>query len=393
MVTIPTLPFPSANALAVSPQLRELQAKGPIHRVRTAVGDEGWLVTGHAELRQLMADERMGRSHPDPDNASRVTESALIGGPRGDFDTEPVDAARMRSLLQPLFSAKRMRQLRPAIDRLVTELLDKMEAEGSPADLHQAIALPLPILVICELLGVPYEDRDDFRAWSQDAGVVNDHARSEAGIGKLFHYMLGLIAAKRDNPGEDVLSALCAAEDGSLPDDEIARLGAGLLFAGHETTVTRIGYGTVLLLTNPTERDALLADPELLSKGIEEIIRSQSKGGGTLPRYARSDIEIAGVTIKAGELVIMDIGAGNHDLSVYSDPDRFDVARSANTHLGFGHGMHYCIGAPLARIELQAVFGQLLPRFPKLELAIPYERLRFQEDQLTKGLLEVPVTW
>ena len=393
MDSIPTLPTSRSSLLEVPPLVRRLQTKGPIHRVRTAVGDEGWLVTGHAELRELMGDSRMGRSHPDPESASRVSESALIGGAADNFDTEPEDAAKLRSRLQPLFSAKRMRLLRGHVDDLVTELLDTMEKQGSPADLHQALALPLPILVICELLGVPYADRADFREWSQQAGTVSDRAQSYAGIQKLFGYIHGLIERKRREPGEDVLSALCQAEDGTIPDEEIARLGAVLLFAGHETTVTRIGYGTVLLLANPDQRDLLLTDPDLLSKAIEEILRSQSKGGGTLPRYARTDIEIGGVVIKSGDLVILDTGAGNHDVGVFTDPDRFDVSRKGNTHLGFGHGMHYCIGAPLARIELQAVFGQLLPRFPKLRLDVGLDRLEFDDDQLTKGLKALPVAW
>ena len=391
--TLPTLPFPRQSALHFPPELARLQAEAPIHRVTTRVGDEAWLVTGYHELRALMADPRMGRSHPDPANAARVTDSALIGGPSGDFDTEPTDTTRLRRLLQPLFSAKRMRLLRTHVEELTTELLDRMADNGSPADLHQAVALPLPILVICELLGVPYADRADFRAWSQDAGIVDDHARSQEGMRQLTAYIRRLVERKRQDPGDDVLSALCQADNGTVPDAEVTRLGAALLFAGHETTVTRIGYGTVLLLTNPDQRDAIRDDPDLLPKAVEEILRSQNRGGSTLPRYAREDVEIAGVTIKAGDLVILELGAGNHDPDIYDEPERFEVARTGRTHLGFGHGLHYCIGAPLARIELQSVFGQLIPRFPALRLDVPVEELRFHDDQLTRGLLSLPVAW
>jgi pentalenolactone synthase len=168
------LPFEQAHPLELSPSLRQLQHDGVIHRVRTPVGDEAWLVTGYDEVRRLLGDERLGRSHPDPGNAARLGESVMLGGPRGNYDTEQADHARTRSLLQPHFSAKRMRALQPRVEELATALLDDLARQGPPADLHQALALPLPIQVICELLGVPYADRDQFRAWSEEAGNVRD---------------------------------------------------------------------------------------------------------------------------------------------------------------------------------------------------------------------------
>jgi len=358
--------------------------------IRTATGDDAWLVTGHAEVRRLLADDRLGRSHRDPDNASRTGDSALFGGPLGDFDTEQVDSARMRSLLQPHFTPKLMRALRPRVDTLATHLLDELAERGSPADFHEAVALPLPVLVICELLGVPYEDRAQFREWSEAAGNTRDRARSEQGLGNLFGYGKELVARKRVSPGEDVISRLCATD--GVSDDEAAMLSMALLFAGHETTVVQLGMGALLLLTNRGQWQALQDDPGLVQNAVEEILRAPSKGGG-VPRYARTDLEVDGVQIHTGDLVLLDNGAANHDGTVFADPDRFDVTRHSAAHLTFGHGPRYCIGAPLARIELRAVFGQLVPRFPTMRLAVPVEELTIRQDTLTRGLTALPVTW
>jgi cytochrome P450 len=385
------LPFEQPCPFQVAPLLRQLQAQAPIHRVLTAVGDEAWFVTGHEEVRRLLDDERLGRSHPDPGGAARTGESALFGGPMGDFDTEHADHARTRSLLQPHFSPRRMRELRPRVEELTRRLLDELAEQGPPADLHAALALPLPIAVICELLGVPLEDRERFRAWTQAAGDVRDRARSEQGLGELFGYGQQLVARKRLDPGADVISRLAATE--GVSDGEAAALGMLLLFAGHETTVVAIGMGVVQLLTHPGQWQALREDPARVGAAAEEILRTHGTGGGGIPRYARTDLDIAGTAVRAGELVLLDIGAANHDAAVFPDPDRFDLTRHAAPHVAFGYGARYCIGAPLARIELQAVFSQLVARFPDMALALAPEELRVNTGVLTGGLLELPVTW
>ncbi len=391
MVASIQLPFEQAHPLQTAPLLRQLQSRGPIHRIRTAVGDEAWLVTGHEQVRRLLADDRLGRSHPDPDNAARSGESALFGGPLGDYDTENADNARLRSLLAPHFSPKRMRALRPRVESLTGELCDRLTERTPPVDLNEALALPLPLLVICELLGVPYADRARFRVWTDAAGDVSDRARSEQGLGDLFTYSQDLVARKRRDPGDDVISRLCDTD--GLTDPEIAGLAMSLLFAGHETTVVQIGMGVLLLLTHPDQRQALLDDPDLVGRAVEEMLRAPGKGGGGIPRYARTAIDVDGVHIAAGDLVLLDNSAANHDATVFADPDRFDVTRPAGAHLTFGHGGHYCIGAPLARIELQAAFAQIIPRFPSMRLAVPVTELRLRTDQLTGGLVELPVTW
>jgi len=391
MVSPAQLPFEQPQPLQVAPQLRLLQSQGTIHRIRTAVGDEAWLVTDYSRVRELLADDRLGRSHPDPQNAARTGESALFGGPLGDFVTEQADHARMRALLQPHFSPKHMRGLRPRIDTLTAGLLDDLAGSETPADLHAAVALPLPILVICELLGVPYDDRDQFRAWTEAAANINDRAISEQGLGNLFGYGMRLVEAKRREPADDVISRLCATEGVST--EEAAMLSMALLFAGHETTVVQIGLGALLLLTNLDQWNALRDNPSLIPNAVEELLRAPGKGGGGIPRYARTDIEIDGVKIRPGDLVLLDNGAANHDPAVFTEPDRVDISRKAAAHLTFGHGLRYCIGAPLARMELQAVFSQLIQRFPTMRLAMPVENLAIRRDVLTGGLTALPVTW
>ena len=283
-----------------------------------------------------------------------------------------------------------MRALRARVEQLTAALLDDLAGNGPPADLHQALALPLPIQVICELLGVPYADRDQFRTWSEATGDVRDRARSERGLGELFGYGRELVARKRNQPGDDFISRLCA--DG-LGDDEIAMLSMGLLFAGHETTVVAIGMGALCLLANPGQQQALINDPSRITAVVEELLRAPGHSGRGIPRYARTDLRIGQVTVRAGDLVLLDNRAANHDPAVFPRPGAFDITRQGPPHLTFGHGARYCLGAPLARIELQAVFSQLPARFPKMRLTVPARRLRLRRDTVTGGLAELPVEW
>jgi pentalenolactone synthase len=367
--------------------------RGTVHRVRTRVGHEAWLVTDYGQVRRLLDDDRLGRSHREPDSAARTGESALFGGPLGDFDTEVADHARMRKLLQPHFSPKHLRALAARVEALTGGLLNELAEQGPPADLQARLAVPLPILVICELLGVPYSDRDQFRGWAEDAGNVRDRARSQRGLAELFGYGMKLVERKRAHPGDDVISRLCATD--GVSDEEAASLSMFLLFAGHETTVVQIGLGALLLLTNRDQWQALVDNPALIPDAVEELLRAAATGGGVggVPRYARTDFAIDGVTIHAGDLVLLDIGSANHDPAVFADPERIDVARKEAAHLAFGYGARYCIGAPLARIELKAVFVQLIPRFPSMRLTVDPVTLPTRRDMLAGGLVELPVSW
>ncbi len=391
---LPKLPFPRSDVLDIAPLSRTLAAAAPITPVRTAAGDVAWLVTGYVEAKALFADPRLGRSHPDPRRAARISDAALLAGPMGDAATEAADHTRMRRLLTPAFSARRMHALRAHVAELVETLLDQLTEQTPPVDLHEALSFPLPVLVICELLGVPYADREKFRGWSQGAAGLTDRAAATAALDKLFAYMHGLIAHKRAHPGQDVISDLIAVQDQRHHnDDRVAGLAAILLFAGHETTVARIDYGTLLLLRHPAQRDALRQDPTLIEGAAEEILRMAVPGAGVLPRYAHADIDVAGRTIQAGDAVLLSGAVANRDPAAFADPDRFDITRNPNPHLSFGHGPRYCVGASLARVELHAVFTALTHRLPTLRLAVPLDRLRLRTDLFTGGLAALPVTW
>jgi pentalenolactone synthase len=382
--------------------MTDTHAHTAFRAVTTPAGDPAWLVSAYDDVKALLADPRLGRSHADPVSAPRFSTSAIFGGPQGDPATEAADHTRMRRLLAPAFSARRMARLRPRIESITADLLTDLLSRPCPADFHEAVSFPLPALVICELLGVPYADRADFRVWSDDAGRMDDPERSLAALGQLWAYMGELVRRKQSEPGQDVISDLVAAarHDPALTDETIAQLSAGLLFAGHETTVTAIDRGVTLLLTHPDQREALSAVPGAAGRAVEEILRSpipfrsaRRDSFGWLPRYATADLEFGGMTIRAGELVVLDLQAANVDDDRFPAPDRFDVGRGANPHLAFGYGYRFCVGAPLARIELETLFGTLFTRIPTLRLAVDPAELTPREELLTGGLVELPVTW
>jgi pentalenolactone synthase len=391
MSNLPVIPFERGNPLEVPQAYRDLRLREGIARVRTRMGDEVWLVSGYEDARKLFNDGRLGRSHPEPDKAARLSGSALLGGPQGEIDTEKADHDRMRKLFMPSFSARRMKALTDHVGSLVDERLDHLAKLTPPVDLHAELSFPLPVLVICQLLGVPYEDRDYFGGVSARLGDMLDPDKSQAARDELSAYMAGLIERKRREPAEDVLSDL----SGELDDDgKIAELAGGLLFAGHETTVNRIDFGVLLLLANPDQLDLLRADPGLAPGAVEEILRMTVTSLHGLPRYAHEDIEIGDLTIRRGEAVVFMPGVANRDERIYPDPDVFDIRRpQTHPHLSFGYGPRFCIGASLARVELIAVFSRLFQRFPDLRLAVPVAELRRSEGRIADGFAELPVTW
>jgi cytochrome P450 len=369
-----------------------------ITHVRTSAGDPAWLVAGYEDIKELMSDPRLGRSHPDPEHASHYSNAAISGRPRGNAATEAADHQRTRRALTPSFSASRMRRLRPRIEAMVAKLFDALSADTRPADFHEAVSSPLPAMVICELLGVPFADWARFRAWSQQSANMADRAKATEGLTNLRNYMRGLIAVKRTSPGVDIVSDLIVSnESKQFSDDEIIGLSADLLFAGNETTVTAIDRGVVLLLTHPDQRELLCREPSLAARAAEEVLRmlgsADPKAVGGVPRYANAPIEFGGVTIERGDLVVLKATQANYDEAVFPHAETFDITRGHNPHLTFGHGRYFCLGASLARIELEVVFGSLFERFPTLELAVPADQLRHRRDLLTGGLAEVPVTW
>ncbi|MER6911107.1 cytochrome P450 [Streptomyces sp. NPDC000594] len=409
--TLRTLPFPRMNVLDPPAEFARLRAEGPVRRVRTPGGDTAWAVTGHTAAYRLLDEARLGRSHPDPERAPRVSLSPISGRPQGDHRTEREHHRRMRQVLTPSFSARRIALLSDRLDSQVARLLDGLERAPRPADLHRLLSEPLPVEMMCELFGVPAEDRDRFRAWSSAYGRVDAPEVARAAQGELFGYVQELIRLRRAEPAEDILSDL-AAMDG-MSEREIVELAALLMFAGHDTAVTRIDYGTLLLLRHPGQYAALCADPSpaRVDGAVAEMLRMSVPSDQGLLRYAHADIGIAGVTIRAGDAVLVFHGVANRDPAVFPDPDRFDIDRfgsgrfgsgrfeidragqGARQSLAFGAAGHLCVGAPLARAQLRSFFGQLARRLPTLRLAVPYEELRMTPNLVTGGLAALPVSW
>ncbi|MGW4063589.1 cytochrome P450 [Amycolatopsis sp. NPDC004747] len=394
----PRLPFTQADALAIAPEFALLRQQSPVSRVLTPAGDPAWLITSYEEAKEVFRDRRFGRSHPKPEEASRVSHAALQDGPSGDFDTEERDHKRMRRMLAPAFSAPRMRALGDRIAELTDRCLDDMAAarEDGPVDLAEVLAFPLPVLVICELLGVPYADREHFRGLSERIARMDGGEDAQAAMAEFMAYMAKLADAKRADPQPDVISDMVAyqAEDPAFTDEDLARLSAGLLFAGHETTSTRIAVGTLFLLSDTARRDRFAADPEgQVDRTVEEILRLTATSGTGLLRYAHEDVEIAGTRILRGDAVLISRDAANRDASVFADPDGFDPDRTPNVHLAFGTGAHVCIGANLARTELRTVFPKLFRRFPGLRLAVGIDEIPVRKNRVAGGVERVPVEW
>ena len=395
------LPFDRPNVLDIAPLYAVLHRETAPVRVRTPAGDPAWLVTRFQQARELFADPRLGRSHPQPEKAARISDAAIINGPSGEYETEKAAHSRMRSLLVPAFSATRMRRLTDHIQELVDERIDQLVAEhdrapDQPVDLHAQLSFPLPVMVICELLGVPFEDREYFHDLSTRVGRMDTGGDAEVAMTELRAYMSRLAEAKRADPQPDVMSDLvkAQAEDPTFTEDELARLAAGLLFAGHETTMTRIDMGVVFLLSDLNRRDTFAADPDGQAQAtVEEVLRLTAAGELGLLRYAHEDVEVEGRTIRRGDAVILASNAANRDPSVFTDPDEFDPTRTPNVHLAFGHGGHFCIGASLARTELRIALSTVFRRLPELRLGVPAEELQARTGSVAGGLVSLPVTW
>lgn len=367
-----------------------LRAQRPVSAVVMPGGWPAWLVAGYAEARAALADPRLRKTTPDwqPDPMFAALERHML-------NSDPPDHERLRRLVNKAFTARRVERLRPRITSITAELLDAMPTQGE-VDLLASFAFPLPITVICELLGIPVADRDDFRRWS--ATTLSDTATAEqvqADAAAMISYFRALLTVKRQQPADDLLSALISVRDSgdSLREDELLSMMFLLLVAGHETTVNLIASGTLALLLNPGELSRLRADPSLLDGAVEELLRSVSPVNHATFRFAAEPVEIGGAHISPGEVIVIALSSANRDPSRYADPDpdQLDLGRDSSGHLAFGHGIHYCLGAPLARLEAEIAFGALLERFGSMRLAVPAESLRWRPSTLIHGLEALPV--
>ncbi|PWI46115.1 cytochrome P450 [Streptomyces sp. ICBB 8177] len=381
------------------PTLRQLQAEAPVSRVRLWDGGTPWLVTRYHDQRALLADPRVS-ADTMRDNYPHVTASSLARrtDSRTFISMDDPEHARLRRMVTGPFAIKRVEAMRPAVQRVVDDLLDEMTAGPRPVDLVQAFALPVPSMVICDLLGVPYADHEFFQRNSRV--LINRDMPAEAVLDAqraLIDYLDDLVGAKLAEPGDDLLSRLAAEQvtPGALTRRELAVMGFLLLVAGHETTANMIALGTLALLQHPDQLAVLrdTDDPKVVAGAVEELLRYLHITHSGRRRVALEDIEIAGHTIRAGEGIILANDIGNRDEDVFPDPDRLDVRRDARRHVAFGFGPHQCLGQPLARVELQVAYGTLYRRLPGLRLATDVERIPFKHDGLVYGVYELPVTW
>ena len=367
-----------------------LRAERPVSPVVMPGGTPAWLVTGYAEARAALADPRLGKNmpgwHPEPDSIFAALDVHML-------NSDPPDHERLRRLVNKAFTARRVDRLRPRITEITAGLLDDMSTR-SEVDLLASFAFPLPITVICELLGVPVTDRDDFRTWS--ATIVSNTATPEvfqAHATAMIRYFIALLAVKRHEPADDLLSALISARDEGdrLSENELLSMAFLLLVAGQETTVNLIGNGMLALLLNPAELARLDADPSLIGGAVEELLRYVNPVNNATFRFAAEPVEIGGVRISRGDPVLVALSSANRDPSRFGDPDRLDLGRDSSGHLAFGHGIHYCLGAPLARLEAEIAFSHLLARFGSMRLAVPADSLRWRPSTLIHGLEALPV--
>lgn len=376
-------------------ELQRLRAERPITRLAFPDGHVGWLVTSHSAARAVLADPRFSARQElrhVPFRHPFAEEKPTPAQPGFFIRMDPPDHTRYRRLLTGGFTVRRMKQLQPRIQQITDERLDEMAQARPPVDLVQAFALPIPSLVICELLGVPYADRERFQADSKtmltlDAG----RERVYAAFADISVYLHELVLAKRAEPADDLLSGL--AQGGELTDEELTGIAFLLLVAGHETTANMLALGTYTLLRHPDQLAALRADPSLVEGAVEELLRYLTIIQFGAMRAALTDVELEGQHIRAGETLVVSLPAANRDPEQFGDPDTLAIRRSTTGHLAFGHGVHQCLGQQLARMEMRIAYPALFDRFPALRLAIPADEVPVRDDMAIYGVHRLPVAW
>lgn len=396
-MTVETAEFPAPRVgrcpFDPPPAMQGLRERTPLARVRLWDGSTPWLVTRFADQKALLADKRVSADVTRPGYPS---PAPVKGGSISFILMDDPEHARLRRMVTAPFAIKRVEAMRAGVQKIVDDLVDEMLAGPKPVDLVEAFALPVPSLVICRLLGVPYDDHDFFQENSKV--IINRNATPEdreQALGRLFSYLDGLIGEKIAHPGDDLLSGLTSRiANGELTRADAAQMGVLMLIAGHETTANMIALGTAALLEHPDQLALLRdADEALVASAVEELLRYLHITHNGRRRVALEDIEIAGEVIRAGEGIILANDIANRDPAAFTDPDRLDLRRSARHHVAFGFGVHQCLGQPLARMELQVVYGTLYRRIPTLRLATPLEEVPFKHDGSVYGVYELPVTW
>ncbi|MEQ4721010.1 cytochrome P450 [Nonomuraea sp. B19D2] len=388
-----TMPTRRQRPLDPPQELEKWRAEAPVRRLRYADGHLGWLVTGYAAARAVMGDGRFSTRpelhHPTTPQIGR--HLAMRRPPAFFVRLDPPEHTRYRRLLTGQFTVRRMKVLEPRIAEITASTLDAMLRTGPPAELVRDFALPIPGLVICELLGVPYADRESFRRQSATLVALDvSTEQKQQAMNELNAYVRALVADKRARPGDDLISGLTSG--GELTEEELAGVAMLLLVAGHETTANMLALGTFTLLGSPDQLAALRRDPALVPGAVEELLRYLTVVD-FMVRTALEDVELDGHTIKAGETVTVSLPAANRDPLRFADPGIMDITRDATGHLTFGHGIHQCLGQQLARNEMRIALPALLDRLPGLRLAVPAEEVPMRSDMLVYGVHRLPVTW
>ncbi|MFI9387154.1 cytochrome P450 [Kutzneria sp. NPDC052558] len=373
-----------------------MQRDEPLARITLPYGGDGWLVTRHEDAKVVSSDPRFARNFPVTEKTPRVTAT-----PRRDETIGGMDApqhTRLRGLVAKAFTARRIEQLRPRAQEVVDAALDGMAHAGPPADLVRHLALPLPITMICEMLGAPMSDRAHFQHWS--TVLVSSTAYSaeelDRAVAEIRGYIAELVACRRNGRHDDLLADLVAARDNEdrLTEEELITFGVTLLIAGYETTANQLANFVYTLLTHPDQLRRLLNDPGLVPSAVEELLRFVPLGGGVgRTRVATADVQLPSGTVRAGEAVFIAGAQTNLDDRVFRNAAELDVGRDPNPHLTFGHGPHFCLGAHSARMQLQVALGSLLARFPKIRLAVPVEDVPWKGGLLMRGPVELPIVW
>jgi cytochrome P450 len=392
------------QGLDPAPEAVALRESGGLAKVPVTLGSgEAWLVSRYADVREVLSDPSRFSNHfmgavSAGATAAGISEETLARMRKGQLLAfDPPEHTHLRRMLTPEFTMRRMRRLDPRITEIVDDHLDLLERAGPGADLVENFALPIPSLVICELLGVPYGDRAEFQDRTSRMTDTSLPAEERSKLGRESRaYMQGLVARAQAEPGDDILGMLVTEHGDELDADALTNLAGLLLTAGHETTANMLAVGTLALLTHPEEEARLRAaldEPAQVERAMEELLRFLSVAHSGIPRTATRDVEIGGQTIHAGEQVLFALAPANRDPRFIDDPDRLDLARDPGPHIAFGHGAHHCLGAPLARAEMRIAFPALLRRFPDLALAVPADEIRFRPHHVVYGVHSLPVTW
>lgn len=378
------------------PFYARLRAEAPVSRITLPGNQTAWLITRYDDVAMALKDDRFSKDQSKQSARQPWVPDLFKPLARNMLDLDAPDHTRLRALVHKAFTPRLIERMRERIQALTDGLLDSVEARGS-MELIRDYALPIPTTIIAEMLGVPAKDRHRFHRWS--AAIVSSNPsgwrmlKAIPGVFALLKYIRKLVKVRRASPKEDLVSALVQAEEAgdSLSEDELLAMVFLLLIAGHETTVNLIGNGTLALLEHPSEMQRLRNDPALIKPAVEELLRYGSPLETATERYAREDITLAGVTIPRGELVYAVIASANRDERQFANPDSLDITRDPNKHLSFGFGVHFCLGAPLARLEGQIAMQTLLSRLSNLRLAVPPERLRWRRGRVLRGLQALPV--